>query len=154
LTSYKLILFYRGSFLNSETSVKNIENTEKAETEEFSGDTRDIVLRARKEYGRYFGVCSSYHHLKACLCKYCSAYPGGTGMFCTRGGAVVREGNKENCLCETCELFKKFRFEGDYFCQVKEKGEVFERKYIPPNTRTYFQTSAGTIRVCILDNKK
>lgn len=71
-------------------------------------------------------------------------------MFCARG-AVEAEGKKEDCLCETCELFKKFRLEGDYFCQLKEKKDISERDRIPPNVCTDFQTSAGKIRVCVLD---
>ncbi|AKB18542.1 MULTISPECIES: DUF2769 domain-containing protein [unclassified Methanosarcina] len=112
----------------------------------------DITLKSREIYGKYFGICSSYHHLKACVCKNCLSYSGGTGMFCARGKSEV-EGNKEGCLCETCELFKKFRLEGDYFCQPKEKMEVFERTHPPLNICTNFQTSAGTIKVCVLDGR-
>ncbi|QIB91214.1 DUF2769 domain-containing protein [Methanosarcina mazei] len=109
---------------------------------------------AREEYGRYFGICGSYHHLKACLCKYCSSYPGGAGMFCARGGMAIGKGKKDECLCETCVVFKKFRLEGEYFCQLKEKEEDFEKKYVAPDICTDFRTSAGTIRVCVLGEKK
>ena len=44
----------------------------------------DIIQEAREEYGRYFGICGSYHHLKACICKSCPSYSGGAGMFCSR----------------------------------------------------------------------
>lgn len=129
------------------------EDGEKAEAEEeFSWDMPGISLKARKVYGRYFGICSSYHHLKACVCKTCPSYPGGTGMFCARGNSEEAR-KKEGCLCETCELFKKFRLEGEYFCQPRERVEVFEGPRISPNICTNFHTSAGTIRVCVLDDR-
>lgn len=74
-------------------------------------------------------------------------------MFCARGGAVKAEGKKEGCLCETCELFKKFQLEGEYFCQLGEK-EIFERKHVHPDICEDFQTSAGTIRVCVMGEQK
>jgi hypothetical protein len=74
-----------------------------------------IIQQTREEYGRYFGICSSYHHLKACICKFCPSYSGGAGMFCSRG-KNLNQRKKEGCLCEACELFKKFTLEGDYFC--------------------------------------
>jgi len=117
------------SVLNSETSAKEMENSGTARTKEPSEDSegaQDIIRSAREEYGRYFGVCGSYHHLKACLCRYCSA----------------------------CELFKKFRFEGSHFCQLKEKLEAFERKKIPPNICTRFRADTGTPRVCVLNEQK
>jgi hypothetical protein len=147
---------HRGNILDldSEIPAEDRESAEAAEAEEFSGETRDIVLRARDTYGRYFGICGSYHHLKACICKTCPSYPGGTGMFCARGGTVDGDRKRKSCLCETCELFKKFRLEGDYFCQPKEKAEAFKGSRIPPNICTDFRTSAGTIRVCVLDDRK
>lgn len=73
-------------------------------------------------------------------------------MFCARGnGEEVRK--KEGCLCETCELFKKFRLEGEYFCQPKENIEAFESLRTAPNICTNFRTSAGTVRVCVLDKR-
>ncbi|WP_279379353.1 DUF2769 domain-containing protein [Methanosarcina mazei] len=48
--------------------------------------------------------------MKACLCKYCSSYPGGAGMFCARGGMETGKGKKDECLCETCVVFKKFLY--------------------------------------------
>lgn len=75
-------------------------------------------------------------------------------MFCARGGVIVGEGRKEDCLCERCELFKKFRLEGDYFCQLKEEKDISERSPVPQNICTDFQTSAGKIRVCVLDKQK
>ncbi|WP_292389517.1 hypothetical protein [Methanosarcina sp. UBA5] len=45
----------------------------------------NIIQQTREEYGRYFGICGSYHHLTACTCKKCPSYSGGAGMFCSRG---------------------------------------------------------------------
>ncbi|HIH75325.1 MAG TPA: DUF2769 domain-containing protein [Methanosarcina sp.] len=134
-----------------------MENSGTARTKEPSEDSegaQDIIRSAREEYGRYFGVCGSYHHLKACLCRYCSAFPEGRGMFCARGGVIIENDKKEDCLCETCELFKTFRFEGSHFCQLKEKLEAFERKKIPPNICTRFRADTGTPRVCVLNEQK
>ena len=83
----------------------------------------DVIQQAREEYGRYFGICGSYHHLKACICKSCPSYSGGAGMFCSRSKCPPVQGKKEGCLCEACELFRKFRFEGEYFCLQAEKPE-------------------------------
>lgn len=127
-----------------------MEDIENAEAEESSEDRDGVVLRAREEYGRYFGICGSYHHLKACLCKYCPSYPGSSGMFCARGGIVQGEEKKEDCLCETCELFKKFGFEDTCFCQLKKKNDIPEKIHVHPDICTDFQTSIGTIRVCVL----
>jgi hypothetical protein len=93
-------------------SAKEMKNRE-GELMEETSDT--IIQQAREDSGRYFGICSSYHHLKACICKFCPSYSGGAGMFCSRGKNQDQE-KKEGCLCESCELFKKFRLEGDYFC--------------------------------------
>jgi len=141
-----------GNVLDSEAFTENRGNTEASEAEAFSQEIPHISLKSREIYGRYFGICSSYHHLKACVCKTCPSYPGGTGIFCARGNNEG-EGKKEGCLCETCELFKKFRLEGEYFCQPKEKLEGFESTQPPLNICTNFRTSAGTIRVCVLDNR-
>jgi len=139
---------HRGNVLDSLISAEYIKNAGAAEAEEVSG--HDVIQRTREEYGRYFGICGSYHHLKACLCKYCSSCPGGTGMFCARGAVVRGEEKIDDCLCETCELFKKFRFEGDHFCRLKEKHVAPDRRRVHPDICTDFQTSAGTIRVCVL----
>jgi len=85
----------------------------------------DIIPQAREEYGRYFGICSSYHHLKACICKDCPFYSGGAGMFCSRN-KYQGKGKKQGCLCEACELFRKFQLEGEYFCLQAEKPEFSE----------------------------
>jgi hypothetical protein len=46
-------------------------------------------------------------------------------MFCSRGKSL-RQGKKEGCLCETCELFRKFRLEEEYFCLNAEKLKLSE----------------------------
>jgi hypothetical protein len=74
-------------------------------------------------------------------------------MFCARGGIVIVEEKKEGCLCETCELFRKYRFEGDFFCQFKKKEDTPEKIPVHPDICTDFQTSAGTIRVCVLGDQ-
>lgn len=57
---------------------------------------------------------------------------------------------QEVCLCETCELLKKFRLEGEHFCQLKEKTDTSKRRHVHPDICTDFQSSVGTIRVCVL----
>jgi hypothetical protein len=108
--------------LDSETSIGNRDDVGTADAEKSAEKVPDIIQEARKEFGRYFGTCGSYHHLKACICKSCPSYPGGLGMFCSRGKSLeTRE--KENCLCESCELFRKLQYVGDYFCRPDEKQE-------------------------------
>jgi hypothetical protein len=117
LTSYKSYLsVHRGVFLSSRLTAGNKEETR----EKSVGMVPDIIQQTREEYGRYFGICGSYHCLKACICKNCPSYSGGAGMFCSRGKSLG-QGIKEGCLCETCELFRKYRFEGEYFCLQNEK---------------------------------
>lgn len=68
-------------------------------------------------YGRYFGICPSYHHAKACKCTVCPSYPQtGEVMFCARGTDNPSD-KKSGCLCSECELYKKFGLESNYFCQ-------------------------------------
>ncbi|MCQ1536703.1 DUF2769 domain-containing protein [Methanosarcina sp. KYL-1] len=120
------------------------------ETKEFPGETPDIIREARERYGRYFGICSSYHHLKACLCKSCPSYPGGAGMFCARD-KIPGQGKKVGCLCETCELLKKFRLEGDYFCRKEEKaGFSEEGQWTSLNRCIESQECNGETRMCVL----
>lgn len=76
----------------------------------------NVIKEARNECGRHFGICGSYHHLKACMCKYCTSYPGGSGMFCSKGKSS-RKGEKVDCNCEFCELQKKLGIEGKFFCR-------------------------------------
>ncbi|WP_231582979.1 DUF2769 domain-containing protein [Methanosarcina sp. MTP4] len=73
-----------------------------------------------ENYGKYFGVCFSYHNSKACICGSCPSYPGSGNMFCARGKSRLTDDmlpeKKDDCLCRDCELYRKFRFEGQYFC--------------------------------------
>lgn len=86
----------------------------------FGERTSNTIQDDREGCGKYFGICSSYHHLKACICKNCPSYSGGAGMFCSRGKGPG-QGKTQGCLCETCELYRKFRLEGKYFCLHAEK---------------------------------
>ncbi|WP_366931346.1 DUF2769 domain-containing protein [Methanolobus sp.] len=65
--------------------------------------------------GKYFGICTSYHHSKGCNCPKCPSYPEtGTFMFCSKGaypGAV-----KKGCMCSECLIHEKFALTGKYFC--------------------------------------
>jgi len=111
---------HRRNILGSRLAAGNKEDIE--ESEKSGEKASDIIQQVREEYGRYFGICGSYHHLKACICKSCPSYSGGAGMFCSRSKSPG-QGKKQGCLCETCELFRKFRLEGEYFCLEAEKSE-------------------------------
>lgn len=114
-------------------------------------ETSDLIRQSREEYGRYFGICGSYHHLKACICKNCPSYSGGSGMFCSRSKSPG-QGKKKGCLCETCELYRKFRLEGEYFCIKAEKSDVSEEKpeFSPGNSRKT-PACSGKTRVCVVE---
>ncbi|MBP1909362.1 DUF2769 domain-containing protein [Methanolobus bombayensis] len=65
--------------------------------------------------GKYFGICTSYHHSKGCNCPECPSYPEiGKFMFCSKGGYTGLE--KKGCLCQGCIIHSKFGLEGEYFC--------------------------------------
>jgi len=116
----------------------------------------DIIQQTREEYGRYFGICNSYHHLKACICKNCPSYSGGEGMFCSKGKSSGH-GKKEGCLCETCELFRKFRIEGEYFCLKAEKPELLKEKEKPEFFLKNFRKTPEyreDIRFCVVEESK
>lgn len=102
--------------MDSETTERNNNNERAVEMEVPTEMGSDVIKDAQEEYGRYFGICCSNHHLKACICKYCPSYPGGFGMFCSKGKSPAK-GKNEGCLCESCELFRKLGFEGKYFCR-------------------------------------
>lgn len=102
--------------MDSETAGRDRDKNREAEVEKPTEREPDVTKEAREEYGRYFGICGSYHHLKACICKGCPSYPGGLGMFCSRGKSSGKE-KKEGCLCESCELLRKFQLKGNYFCR-------------------------------------
>lgn len=46
-------------------------------------------------------------------------------MFCS--GKKLAHIKKEGCLCEECEVFRKFGLDGEYFCQQTEKSESEEK---------------------------
>ncbi|MGD9780450.1 DUF2769 domain-containing protein [Methanomethylovorans sp.] len=75
----------------------------------------ELTDRNRETYGRYFGICTSYHHSKGCLCTTCTTCPGNGMMFCARKNQY-EPSLKEGCLCSECHTREKFRLEGDYFC--------------------------------------
>ncbi|MDG6244351.1 MAG: DUF2769 domain-containing protein [Methanolobus sp.] len=65
--------------------------------------------------GKYFGICTSYHHSKGCQCPTCPSYPqAGTFMFCSKGPCSGVQ--KKGCMCLQCIIHKKFALEGEYFC--------------------------------------
>jgi Protein of unknown function (DUF2769). len=119
----------------------------------FGEEVSDIIQQAREEYGRYFGICSSYHNLKACICKDCPSYSGGAGMFCSRSKSQEQV-KKQGCLCETCELFKKLQFEGEYFCLQVEKQESSEEKseFYLKNCKKASECTRKT-RFCVVESK-
>ncbi|AKJ37656.1 hypothetical protein MCM1_0558 [Methanosarcina barkeri CM1] len=75
-------------------------------------------------------------------------------MFCSRGKRL-EQGKKLGCLCETCELFRKFRLEGEYFCLNAEKPELPEEKpeFLLKNCRKVPESS-GKTRFCVLGESK
>ncbi|MBC7086450.1 MAG: DUF2769 domain-containing protein [Methanomethylovorans sp.] len=77
----------------------------------------EVIDKNRATYGRYFGICKSYHHSKGkgCLCIKCPSYPGNGMMFCASKNQQ-KQSIKTDCLCLVCHVHKKFRFQGDYFC--------------------------------------
>ncbi|MCO5382412.1 MAG: DUF2769 domain-containing protein [Methanosarcina barkeri] len=58
-------------------------------------------------------------------------------------------GEKEGCLCEACELFRKFRLEGEYFCLQAEKPEFSEKMSYTSLNRCRNSLDHET-RVCVL----
>jgi hypothetical protein len=83
---------HRGNVLDSWISAKVIKKVPELQKQKNS-QGHDVIQKAREEYGRYFGICGSYHHLKACLCKYCSSYPGAKACS-VPGEPVVRGEDK------------------------------------------------------------
>ncbi len=77
-------------------------------------------IKGPENYGKYFGVCFSYHNSKACICGNCPSHPERGNMFCARGKSKLTDDilpeKKAGCLCQDCDLYRKFRFEGQYFC--------------------------------------
>jgi len=153
LTSYKSCLSaHRRNILSSRLIAGNKENT--WAKKKFGDKISDIVQQTREEYGRYFGICGSYHNLKACTCKNCPSYSGGAGMFCSRG-KCPEQGKKQGCLCETCELFKKLRLEGEYFCLNAEKSDLpEENSEFLLNNCGKAPESGEKIRFCVVEELK
>ncbi|MDL2261217.1 DUF2769 domain-containing protein [Methanimicrococcus sp. OttesenSCG-928-J09] len=93
-------------------------------------------MESEQKYGKYFGVCASFHHSKACLCPTCALKPDyGNIMYCAKGscpvygsgnengevGTIGFEGVKEDntvCLCSACAVYKQFAMEGEDFCRA------------------------------------
>ncbi|MDV0446589.1 hypothetical protein MsAg5_04350 [Methanosarcinaceae archaeon Ag5] len=88
-----------------------------------------------QKFGRYFGVCASFHHSKVCLCPVCSLRPAvGIIMYCAKGACPTYgsgdDGNKtigcagadvegnDSCLCPGCAVYKQFAMEGSDFCKT------------------------------------
>jgi len=77
-------------------------------------------------------------------------------MFCSRDrGKHPEQGRKQGCLCETCELFRKFRLEGEYFCLNAEKPELSEEKleFLLKNCKKVPESS-GKTRFCVVGELK
>ncbi|SFM83468.1 DUF2769 domain-containing protein [Methanolobus profundi] len=67
--------------------------------------------------GKYFGICTSYHHSKGCNCQKCPSYPeDGSFMFCSKGPRP--DVQKKGCMCSECMIHGKFGLEGNYFCST------------------------------------
>lgn len=70
----------------------------------------------RMSGGKYFGVCPSFHHSKACNCKRCPSYPGDVYMFCARGNdrplPEKRNVFAENVMFTSSLVSKEISFAG------------------------------------------
>jgi len=90
------------------------------------------VIETDQKFGKYFGVCASFHHSKACLCPSCALKPAyGILMYCSKGscptygsgeekiGTIEEAETEENimCLCFKCAVYKQFAMEGSDFCK-------------------------------------
>ncbi|MCL2550328.1 MAG: DUF2769 domain-containing protein [Methanimicrococcus sp.] len=103
-----------------------------------NGSEQEVPASAQDmTFGRYFGVCASFHHSKACVCLTCALRPDyGNIMYCSKGrcptygsgnengdvGTICfDETEKENnteCLCGKCAVYKQFAMEGTDFCRI------------------------------------
>ncbi len=95
------------------------------------------IMESEQKYGRYFGVCASFHHSKACLCPTCALRPElGNIMYCAKGSCPTYGSGNENgeigtigfekiekentvCLCRGCAVYKQFGMEGCDFCRTE-----------------------------------
>ncbi|WP_269851472.1 DUF2769 domain-containing protein [Methanosarcina horonobensis] len=61
-------------------------------------------------------------------------------MFCARGGVIVGEGRKEDCLCERCELFKSSGLKATISVSLKKK-RIFlkEARFLRISVQTFRQ---------------
>lgn len=93
-------------------------------------------MESEQKFGKYFGVCASFHHSKACLCPACALQPDyGNIMYCAKGscptygsgnengdvGTINIHGKENNdvCLCKDCAVYKQFAMEGLNFCRLE-----------------------------------
>ena len=136
--------------MDFEIEAGNWDGPKKTDESKLGAEVPDSIRETREEYGRYFGVCASYHHLKACICKICPSYSGENGMFCSKN-KNRKLGKREGCLCESCELYRKFRFEGDYFCREEEKPEFSEMPGISLNNFKNNSSRTGETRFCVVE---
>ena len=100
-----------------------------------NAETESVVEETGQKLGKYFGICASFHHSKACLCQACSLKPEfGIFMYCAKGSCptygsgeentgavgfdVLDRNENEKCLCESCAVYKQFAMEGTDFCRV------------------------------------
>ncbi|MDY0266350.1 MAG: DUF2769 domain-containing protein [Methanimicrococcus sp.] len=91
-------------------------------------------MKENQTMGKYFGVCASFHHSKACLCKNCRLRPEyGNIMYCAKGRCPTYGSGDENgivgtifapvakeslvCLCSDCFVYKQFAMAGLNFCE-------------------------------------
>ena len=102
-------------------------------------------MESEQKFGKYFGICASFHHSKACLCTFCPQKPiYGNMMYCAKGSCptygsgnengdigtiyAAEEENKngnentiategEYCSCSKCAVYKQFAMEGLKFCK-------------------------------------
>lgn len=72
----------------------------------------------QRTYGRYFGICTSFHHSKGCLCPKCPSCTIDGMMFCARKVQNRYNTSKVGCLCTECYNYKQFRLKGHYFCII------------------------------------
>jgi Protein of unknown function (DUF2769). len=98
-------------------------------------------LETEQKYGKYFGICASFHHSKACLCTSCLLKPEyGNIMYCAKGSCPTYGSGDENgkigtisdlnerreneeqekCLCESCAVYKQFAMTGFDFCKEEK----------------------------------
>lgn len=75
-------------------------------------------------------------------------------MFCSRSKSPT-QGEKQGCLCDTCELFRKFQLKGEYFCIKAEKSDFPEKdpEFSLKNSRKVSEC-IGKTRFCVVEERK